>query len=196
MPETSSMKNSLTAAIPSSFGEASVTAYKDEDTMAEHVLCVYGSLQETPIVRIHSECFTGDLLGSYRCDCGDQLKQSLALIKKEKNGILIYLRQEGRGIGLGEKLNAYLLQDEGLDTIEANKQLGHEADARDYSVAVKMLKDCNIKQVRLITNNPEKIKELEQEGIKVVEIIKLDIQPNKHNQKYIETKKEKFLHKY
>lgn len=187
---------SKSASVPGTFGQCQVSSYKEESSQKEHVLCVFGELGDSPILRIHSECFTGDILGSFRCDCGQQLQDSLSIIKEAGSGILIYLRQEGRNIGLGEKMHAYLLQDQGYDTLDANLELGHQADERDYSIAIKMLRDLGVNSVRLISNNPEKIKALEDANIKLQERIKLHVETNPLNEKYVKVKKERFRHHY
>ena len=146
------------------------------------------------LVRVHSECMTGDLFGSLQCDCGEQLARSLEMINRSKNGMLIYLRQEGRGIGLFEKIKSYQLQEKGYDTFEANLLLGHEPDARTYEMAKSVLNDFHIKSINLITNNPSKISEIAKYGIKIVERIPIIISSNKHNQRYFATKKDKFKH--
>ncbi len=149
--------------------------------------------EQAPLVRIHSECITGDLFGSCKCDCGGQLKQSLSMLS-EQGGILIYLRQEGRGIGLVNKIRAYNLQEQGMDTVDANLELGLPADQRDYAIAYQILKHFGISQVRLMTNNPEKIQSLEHYGIKVLDRIPLEIEPNEENLQYMQTKRKKMGH--
>ena len=148
---------------------------------------------ENALVRVHSECFTGETLKSERCDCGRQLEIAMNNIAKEK-GILLYMRQEGRGIGLLNKLKAYKLQDAGMDTVEANKHLGFEADLRDYGIGAQILKDIGVKKIRLLTNNPKKIVGLEGYGIEITERIPLTTKPNKFNRAYLETKKKKMGH--
>ncbi|MDZ4198356.1 MAG: GTP cyclohydrolase II, partial [Kiritimatiellia bacterium] len=143
---------------------------------------------------IHSECLTGDVFGSQRCDCGGQLDESMRRIAEEKNGLVIYLRQEGRGIGLSEKIRAYALQDNGLDTVEANVHLGFDADLRDYDPAAQILRAMGIRRVRILTNNPAKIDGLQKYGIEVVERLSIHIPCTKHNQRYLETKKNKLGH--
>ena len=150
--------------------------------------------QET-LVRVHSECLTGDLLGSYRCDCGSQLHEALEMIKSEGNGVLLYLRQEGRGIGLQHKIKAYSLQEEGLDTVEANEALGYKADLREYGTGAQILRDLGLNKIKLLTNNPTKVVGLEGFGLKITTIVPIEIEPGKYNQKYLQTKKRKLRHK-
>jgi GTP cyclohydrolase II len=147
-----------------------------------------------PLVRIHSQCLTGDVFGSLRCDCRQQLELALASIAEAGSGILLYEEQEGRGIGLMAKLQAYQLQDEGLDTIEANEKLGFKADEREYNLPVEVLKQLGVAQVRLLSNNPEKVNALERGGIKVVERVPCEVEPTQHAEKYLETKREKMGH--
>ena len=154
-----------------------------------------GAAAEAPLVRLHSECATGDIFGSRRCDCGEQLKAGLEAIQAAEAGVLIYLRgHEGRGIGLGAKLEAYTLQDEGRDTIEANEDLGHPVDARDYEAGAAILRDLGVSRVRLLTNNPAKCEALEELGIKVVERIPVVTEPNEENYKYLLTKQKRMGH--
>ena len=150
-------------------------------------------LTNIPLVRVHSECLTGDLLGSKRCDCGEQLKLALQLVRDEK-GILLYLRQEGRGIGLTNKLKAYNLQDQGLNTIDANHQLGFEADTRTYDIATFMLNDLGVRKIRLLTNNPLKVESLINSGIEIAERVPIQIEPGKDNKRYLKTKKDLMGH--
>lgn len=159
------------ARIPTEVGEFQLCYYQNNLDQKEHLALVFGKLdlQKAVLVRIHSECFTGDVLGSLRCDCGPQLDQAMQQVAQAGAGVIIYLRQEGRGIGLLDKLRAYNLQDEGYDTVDANLMLGHQADARDYTVAAHMLQDLGVTAVRLLTNNPGKIEGLERLGISVVE---------------------------
>ncbi|MDG2421817.1 MAG: GTP cyclohydrolase II [Gammaproteobacteria bacterium] len=182
--------------IPTDHGDFQLCYYTNTLDEKEHLALFAGELSKTKpvLARIHSECFTGDVLGSRRCDCGEQLDQSLKIISEAGAGILIYLRQEGRGIGLLEKLRAYNLQDNGLDTIDANLELGHEADARDYSMAALILSDLGVESVQLITNNPIKIKALEQSGIEVTERVSLEIAANPDNVSYLRTKARRMNH--
>jgi GTP cyclohydrolase II len=148
---------------------------------------------EVPLVRVHSECLTGDLLGSTRCDCGEQLHRALEMIHRQK-GVLLYLRQEGRGIGLINKLKAYNLQDGGLNTVDANHQLGFEADARTYDKAALILQDLGLSKIRLLTNNPRKVASLRKDGIEICERLSLQIEPSEINEKYLQTKKDVLGH--
>lgn len=175
---------------------AHIIAFRPQDGGLEHLAIVIGDPQaDTPaLVRLHSECFTGDLLGSLRCDCGDQLRGAIAAIAATGSGVLLYLAQEGRGIGLVNKLRAYTLQDRGLDTLDANEQLGFDADERVYLPAAQMLKDLGLNQVRLLTNNPNKVADLESHGITVIERVPHAFPSNKHNESYLETKKAKGGH--
>ncbi len=178
------------------YGDFKLLAYESSVDKDYHMALVMGELdsKKPVLVRVHSECFTGDVFGSARCDCGEQLHRSLQLIAKEKRGVLLYMRQEGRGIGLLNKLRAYRLQDEGLDTVQANNQLGFPADLRHYGVGAQILADLGIKKIRLLTNNPKKIVGLEGYGLKVVERVPIVTEPGKHNKKYLQTKKHKLGH--
>ena len=182
--------------IPTDYGDFQLCYYSNTQDKKEHLALFMGELSNTEpvLARIHSECFTGDVLGSRRCDCGEQLDKSLSVISQEGSGVLVYLRQEGRGIGLLEKLRAYNLQDGGLDTVDANLELGHEADARDYSLAALILSDLGVKSVQLITNNPGKIEALENSGIEVTERVSLDIAANPDNVSYLRTKAQRMNH--
>lgn len=184
------------AKLPSKYGDFDLIALADstEDQMPHLVLKHEQIDLSKPVtMRIHSECITGDLFGSLRCDCGEQLDQSMKIIAEEK-GLLIYLRQEGRGIGILNKLKAYNLQDEGMDTIKANTHLGLEADGRAYDIAINILNALQVKEVKLLTNNPEKIKAFDESQIKVIERIPISIPANDTNSKYLKTKKDQMGH--
>ncbi|MEA2538168.1 MAG: cyclohydrolase [Chloroflexota bacterium] len=186
-----------TAALPTRFGDYHAVAFWNEIDNKEHAAFVHGEAaidgEDVP-VRMHSECLTGDAIGSLRCDCRDQLEASLRQLAEMPHGILLYLRQEGRGIGLTNKIRAYELQDHGLDTVEANNALGFRDDERDYSVAAHMLDSLGVKSVRLMTNNPRKIAGLEQLGIKVTGRIPLVVPANRYNRHYLRTKATKSGH--
>ncbi|HLD39758.1 MAG TPA: GTP cyclohydrolase II [Candidatus Nanoarchaeia archaeon] len=189
-----SLQKTLPAELPTSYGQFKIIAYKD--ARGEHVVLLKGdltSLPENPLVRIHSQCITGDAFSSRRCDCGQQLELSLNKISKE-GGLLIYLQQEGRGIGLFNKMAAYHYQDQGLDTVEANTKLGFKDDDRDYAIAAEILKDLGIKSVRLLTNNPRKIKGLQQAGIIVSKSLPIIIKSNPANAAYLFTKQKRLGH--
>ncbi|CAM2967319.1 riboflavin biosynthesis protein RibA [Legionella steigerwaltii] len=176
-------------------GDFNMTVFANELDCAEHFALVKPPIfaNRVPLVRIHSECITGDIFGSCKCDCGKQLEQSLSLIAAE-GGVLIYLRQEGRGIGLANKLKAYALQEQGWDTVDANHQLGLPVDSRDYAIAYQILKYFGIDAIRLLTNNPSKIAAVDRYGIKVMERVPLEIEPTKESHRYLKTKKEKMGH--
>jgi GTP cyclohydrolase II len=176
--------------------DARLIAFRALDQGIEHMAILVGKPEdeETPLVRIHSECFTGDLLGSLRCDCGPQLQGAIARMAQEGSGAVLYLAQEGRGIGLINKLRAYTMQDRGLDTLDANRALGWEADERNFHIAASMLEELGIKKIRLLTNNPEKVKGLEACGINIVERVRHEFAPNGVNDSYLETKARRFGH--
>jgi GTP cyclohydrolase II len=168
---------------------------KDERRRETAVALIMGDLQSTPpLVRIHSQCLTGDVFGSLRCDCRQQLEMSLAMIAAGGTGVVVYEQQEGRGIGLMAKLQAYQLQDKGYDTVEANEKLGFKADCREYRLPVEVLKALGLKQVRLLSNNPDKVAAIEQAGIEVVERVPCEVEPHKYSEHYLRTKKEKMGH--
>jgi GTP cyclohydrolase II len=176
--------------------DAELVAFRSTADAADHVALVIGQRDgSVPVVRLHSECLTGDVLGSLKCDCGPQLHEALAQIAGAQWGVLLYLRQEGRGIGLVNKLRAYALQDQGFDTVDANVRLGFAVDARDFAVAAQMLRLLAVDQVRLLTNNPEKVAGLEAEGIVVAERLPLKIVANPHNAHYLDTKRDRTGHK-
>src|SRR5919106_5557816 len=183
------------ASLPTRYGTFEIFVYDTADHK-EHVALTLGVIDdgEPVLVRAHSECLTGDVLGSSRCDCGEQLADSLRLLQQQGRGILLYLRQEGRGIGLTKKITAYALQEQGLDTVEANHAMGLPEDARDYRVAAEMLLDLGVRRARLLTNNPAKIEGLERYGVEVVERVPLGISPNPSNLAYLQTKREKMGH--
>jgi len=184
------------AELPARFGNFKIVAIQGGSDAEEAVALVHGRLQgaKAPLVRIHSQCLTGDVFESQRCDCRAQLEFSLRKIAKEKSGILLYLPQEGRGIGLLNKIKAYQLQDNGLDTVEANRKLGFAADSRDYDFAARALTALGVRAVRLLSNNPDKIQQLEQAGIRVVERIPCRPRTSRHSQGYLRTKKNKLGH--
>jgi GTP cyclohydrolase II len=182
------------ARLPTRYGEFVVTAYRDAKGL-EHLFLQMGKVDgKPPLVRIHSECLTGDVLGSVRCDCGEQLQIAMEHIRREGRGVLLYLRQEGRGIVLANKVLAYALQDEGMDTVEANLHLGLPADARSYHIAAAMLLDQNVASIRLLTNNPQKIRDLEDCFIQVDERVAFHVKPRAENRRYLESKFKKFGH--
>jgi GTP cyclohydrolase II len=183
-----------TARLPTIYGDFDVTAYRDSHGKEHLLMRIGGTDGKPPIVRLHSECLTGDALGSIRCDCREQLHATLSFFGREKHGVLIYMRQEGRGIGLGNKVLAYALQDQGMDTVEANIHLGFPADGRSYENAAGILHDQGIDAIRLLTNNPRKIAGLEAHRIRIVERIPHTVLPGQENQKYLETKATKLGH--
>ena len=190
------MKIEVVANMPTDNGTFKIVGFENHIDGKEHIALVKGDVKgkEGVTVRIHSECFTGDILGSLRCDCGSQLKTAMRRIDRLGEGIILYLRQEGRGIGLLNKLRAYNLQEEGMDTLDANLHLGFGADMRDYAVAAQMLKALGVKSIKLLTNNPLKINGLEEYGIPVVEREEIEIEHNKVNKVYLKTKKERMGH--
>jgi GTP cyclohydrolase II len=190
----SSLEHIAESLLPTVFAEFRISVYKAEDGK-EHVVLSLGELSgEPPLVRIHSECLTGDALFSLRCDCGAQLEAALEKIADEGRGAVLYLRQEGRGIGLGNKIRAYALQDQGADTVEANHQLGFPADAREYGLAIDLLKLLGLGRIRLMTNNPRKLDALNRDGIEIAERVALESGRNPHNAKYLDAKRAKLGH--
>jgi len=188
--------NVPSAKLPTRFGEFLVYGFLDPDTGEEAVALVAGEIEPQPpaLVRIHSQCLTGDVFHSERCDCGDQLDESLILIYASGSGILIYQQREGRGIGLTNKIRAYQLQDQGLDTVTANEKLGFKPDLRDYRMPAAILKHLGAFRIRLLSNNPDKVQGLEDEGIQVIERVPLEISPNSSTESYLKVKKEKLGH--
>ncbi|MFZ5564689.1 MAG: bifunctional 3,4-dihydroxy-2-butanone-4-phosphate synthase/GTP cyclohydrolase II [Thermodesulfobacteriota bacterium] len=197
MRTESFVRRVVEAEVPSLYGgDFKVIVYENDMEDYQHIALVKGTIDpEKPVlVRVHSECLTGDIFGSMRCDCGNQLHRAMEMMGKEGSGVLLYVRQEGRGIGLVNKLKAYNLQDEGYDTVEANEKLGFKADLRDYGIGAQVLADLGVKKMRLITNNPKKIVGLEGYGLSVVEQVPIEITPNEHNKRYLECKKLKMGH--
>jgi 3,4-dihydroxy 2-butanone 4-phosphate synthase/GTP cyclohydrolase II len=196
---------SVCVALPTRYGEFRLHYYRSMVDSREHVAVCYGDIgtaddtpappiEEPVLVRVHDECFTGDVFHSYRCDCGEQLEKALEMISKEGRGLVLYMRQEGRGIGLENKLHAYALQEGGLDTVEANEQLGFPADKREYGVGAQILRHLGVRKMRLMSNSPRKFHALGGYGLEIVERVPLEVPPRKENQFYLRTKKEKMGH--
>ncbi|MBI2074642.1 MAG: GTP cyclohydrolase II [Candidatus Levybacteria bacterium] len=183
------------AKLPTSFGVFKLHVYVSKIDNQEHIVLSMGNIKEPVLTRIHSQCLTGDTLFSLKCDCGEQLKKSMEIISKKGTGIILYLPQEGRGVGLTNKIKAYALQDQGLDTVEANSKLGLPIDARSYKIAAEILKDLGISAISLLTNNPNKEESLTEYGIKIADRISLEIPPNNVNGNYLITKKKKLGHR-
>ncbi len=184
------------ADFPSNYGSFKVVAFENNKDGKDHIMVIKGNVEgaERVLTRVHSSCVTGDVLGSLRCDCGDQVKEALRMIEEEGQGVLLYMQQEGRGIGLTNKIKAYMYQDRGIDTYDANLLLGFSPDQRTYELAAAILKKFRISSIRLITNNPQKIRDLEEFDVKIKERIPIEIPSNRFNRFYLETKKEKFGH--
>ncbi len=194
--EESLIERGVTVPLPTEWGEFNITPFRQKSNGVEHVALTKGEwTEEEPVlIRVHSSCATGDIFGSYRCDCGDQLHQAMQLIEKEGKGAIVYLNQEGRGIGLCNKIHAYKLQDQGLDTVDANLRLGFKADERDYGVGASIIRELGIRKMRLMTNNPSKKVGLEGYGLTIDEIVPLVIKPNRYNERYLSTKQERMHH--
>jgi len=190
------IKKVAEADLPTRFGNFRICVYQNEVDGFEHVALVMGNIYKKKdiLVRAHSECLTGDVFGSLRCDCGEQLHLAMEAIAKEKTGVLLFMRQEGRGIGLANKIKAYALQDQGCDTVVANESLGFKADLREYGIGAQILADLGLSTIRLLTNNLKKVVGLEGFGIKIIKRISLEIKPQKFNRKYLQTKKKKLGH--
>ena len=183
--------------LPSEHGDFKLHLYRSALDGQHHIALVCGDVDkaENVMVRVHSECLTGDVFGSLRCDCGPQLSDAMRQVAQEGAGVIVYMRQEGRGIGLAPKIHAYKLQEEGMDTVEANKQLGFAMDLREYGLGAQILADLGVRRIRLLTNNPKKVVGLDGYGLEIVEQLPIKIAPNKHNQKYLSTKRKKMGHK-
>ena len=181
---------------PTAYGEFKLHLYRSDIDAHHHLAIVKGEAagKENVLVRVHSQCLTGDVFGSARCDCGEQLAQALHMIEKEGLGVVLYMRQEGRGIGLVNKIKAYHLQDHGRDTVEANEELGFEPDLRDYGIGAQILKDLGLSTIRILTNNPRKVVGLEGHGLKITDRIAIQVTPTVHNRRYLETKRDKLGH--
>jgi GTP cyclohydrolase II len=185
------------ADVPTEYGTFRIVVYRDSsDPNVEHCAIVKGDVRGVAdlLIRVHSECFTGEALHSLKCDCREQLDQALTVISEKKQGAVLYLRQEGRGIGLGNKIRAYALQQQGVDTVDANLRLGFAADARKYHVATAMLADLGVESVLVLTNNPAKVDALRADGVSVTGRVPMDVIPNQHNQGYLDTKRQRMGH--
>ena len=191
------MRRAAVTTLPTVYGgEFTAIAYENEVDKQQHLALVKGDIrsEDAVLVRVHSECLTGDVFGSQRCDCGDQLHTAMRMVAQEGKGVIVYMHQEGRGIGLINKMKAYALQDQGQDTVEANLALGFEPDLRDYGLGAQILRDLGIRKIRLMTNNPKKIVGLQGYGLEVVERISIECKPGKRNINYLKTKKKKMGH--
>ncbi len=197
LKKESLIKRETSVKMPTRYGNFELIAYTQTNTGEVHLALKKGEWNENEpvMVRVHSSCMTGDILGSLRCDCGDQLTTAMKMVEKEGKGLVLYMNQEGRGIGLLNKLKAYKLQEEGLDTVEANLKLGFDMDQRDYGVGAQILRDLNISKIRLLSNNPKKRAGLLGYGLEIVETLPIEIKPNAHNEKYLKTKRDKMGHK-
>lgn len=182
--------------MPTQYGHFKLVAFQEKASSNEHLALIKGSwkVDEPVMVRVHSSCFTGDILGSLRCDCGEQLHQAMKMVEKQGTGVILYMNQEGRGIGLLNKLKAYRLQEEGMDTVEANLHLGFQTDQRDYGIGAQILRHLSVSKINLLTNNPKKRVGLIGYGLEIVDNIPLQVEPNPHNEKYLQTKRDKLGH--
>jgi 3,4-dihydroxy 2-butanone 4-phosphate synthase/GTP cyclohydrolase II len=196
MKVESQIRRQVQVDMPTEYGDFKLVAYEQINTTEVHMALIKGTWDkdEPVMVRVHSSCVTGDIFGSCRCDCGTQLHNAMKMVEREGKGVVLYMKQEGRGIGLMNKLKAYKLQEEGLDTVEANLQLGFDMDNRDYGIGAQILNDLGISKIKLITNNPKKRVGLMGYGLEIVENIPIEISPNPHNEKYLQTKRDKMGH--
>ena len=196
MKTDSLIEEEVRVQMPTQYGDFTLVSFREKESNNHHMALIKGSWKEgTPVlVRVHSSCFTGDILGSLRCDCGDQLHAAMQMVEKEGQGLILYMNQEGRGIGLTNKLKAYKLQEEGMDTVEANLHLGFGMDDRDYGVGAQILRHLQVTQLRLISNNPRKRAGLLGYGLEIVDTVPIQITPNPHNEKYLQTKRDKLGH--
>ncbi len=190
------IRRAVSAELPTAYGDFKLIVYESEIDPQHHVSLVKGEIgpDDKILVRVHSECLTSDVFGSIRCDCGPQIQQAMRMIEKEGKGVVLYMRQEGRGIGLLNKIRAYSLQDDGFDTVEANEALGFKPDLRDYGIGAQILVDLGVRKMKLLTNNPRKVKGLEGFGLQIVERVPIEIPPNSTNSRYLKVKKDKLGH--
>lgn len=195
MKYSSCISKAAEATLPTKYGLFKIIVYKSLNINLEHTVLTLGRIKKGALTRLHSQCLTGDTFSSLRCDCGEQLIKSMQLISKSGNGIILYLNQEGRGIGLTNKIKAYALQDQGYDTVTANEALGFPSDARSYKIAADILKDLGAEDINLLTNNPDKKDRLSKYGIIIKKRIPLEVSPTSNNHSYLETKKIKLGHK-
>lgn len=196
MQKESLIEKQVQVKLPTEHGNFELVAYKQITTGQEHLALIKGTWtkDEPVLVRVHSSCITGDIFGSCRCDCGPQLHAAMEMIEKEGKGVIVYMNQEGRGIGLLNKLRAYKLQEQGLDTVEANIKLGFEGDERDYGVGAQIIRDLGISKMRLMTNNPKKRAGLIGYGLEITDVVSIEVVGNKHNESYLTTKRDKMGH--
>lgn len=197
LKEDSLIEELVRVDMPTKFGDFTLAAFREKLSGAEHLALIKGSWEngEPVLTRVHSSCFTGDILGSFRCDCGEQLHKAMQMVNDAGKGVILYMNQEGRGIGLINKLKAYKLQEHGMDTVEANLHLGFGMDERDYGVGAQILRSLNVSKLKLMSNNPRKRAGLAGYGLEIVEVLPIEIYPNPHNEKYLTTKRDKMGHK-